>query len=45
MVKGEVTISGTKATTSDGLAIWDGQAVLVRADNDDEVLLLDPPPV
>ena len=28
VVKGEVTINGTKATTSDGLAIWDEQAML-----------------
>jgi redox-sensitive bicupin YhaK (pirin superfamily) len=27
VVKGEVTINGTKATTSDGLAIWDEQAI------------------
>ncbi len=30
-VKGKVTINGTKATTSDGLAIWDEQAISVHA--------------
>ncbi len=27
VVKGEVSINGTKATTADGLAIWDEQAL------------------
>ena len=34
VVKGEVTINGTKATTSDGLAIWDEQAISVHADSE-----------
>ena len=45
VVKGEVTINGTKATTSDGLAIWDEQAISVHADSDSEILLFDLPPV
>lgn len=45
VVKGEVTINGTKATTSDGLAIWDEQAISVHADGDSEILLFDLPPV
>ena len=36
VVKGEVTINGTKATTSDGLAIWDEQAISVHADSNGE---------
>lgn len=43
--QGEVTINGTKATTSDGLAIWDEQAISVHADSDSEILLFDLPPV
>ncbi|HCC1079603.1 TPA: hypothetical protein M4Q87_002869 [Salmonella enterica subsp. enterica serovar Paratyphi C] len=45
VVKGNVTINGTKATTSDGLAIWDEQAISIHADSDSEVLLFDLPPV
>ena len=45
VVDGEVTINGTKATTSDGLAIWDEQAISVHADSDSEILLFDLPPV
>ncbi|HDX8955174.1 TPA: pirin family protein [Klebsiella michiganensis] len=45
VVKGEVTINGTKATTSDGLAIWDEQAISVHAEGDSEILLFDLPPV
>ncbi|HBZ7628242.1 TPA: pirin family protein, partial [Klebsiella pneumoniae] len=45
VVKGDVTINGTKATTSDGLAIWDEQAISVHADGDSEILLFDLPPV
>ncbi|MDU2498541.1 MAG: pirin family protein [Klebsiella grimontii] len=37
--------NGTKATTSDGLAIWDEQAISVHADSDSEILLFDLPPV
>ncbi len=45
VVKGNVTINGTKATTSDGPAIWDEQAISIHADSDSEVLLFDLPPV
>jgi redox-sensitive bicupin YhaK (pirin superfamily) len=45
VVKGDVTINGTKATTSDGLAIWDEQAISVHADSASEILLFDLPPV
>ena len=45
VVKGEVSINGTKATTSDGLAIWDEQALSIHADSDSEILLFDLPPV
>ncbi|ENF7817976.1 pirin family protein [Enterobacter soli] len=45
VVKGEVTINGTKATTADGLAIWDEQALSVHADSESEILLFDLPPV
>ena len=42
---GNVTINGVKASTSDGLAIWDEQAISVHADSDSEILLFDLPPV
>ena len=45
VVKGDVSINGTKATTSDGLAIWDEQALSIHADSDSEILLFDLPPV
>lgn len=45
VVKGDVTINGTKATTADGLAIWDEQALSVHADSESEILLFDLPPV
>jgi redox-sensitive bicupin YhaK (pirin superfamily) len=45
VVKGEVTVNGTTATTSDGLAIWDEQALSVQASQDSEILLFDLPPV
>ena len=45
VVKGEVSINGTKATTADGLAIWDEQALSIHADSDSEILLFDLPPV
>ncbi|MEA0983643.1 pirin family protein, partial [Salmonella enterica subsp. enterica serovar Enteritidis] len=35
----------TKATTRDGLGIWDEQAISIHADRDSEVLLFDLPPV
>ncbi|MDU6925783.1 pirin family protein [Franconibacter helveticus 513] len=45
VVKGEVTVNGTKATTSDGLAIWDEQTLSLHADSESEILLFDLPPV
>ncbi len=33
VVKGNVTINGVKASTSDGLAIWDEQAISIHADS------------
>lgn len=45
VVKGDVSINGTKATTSDGLAIRDEQALSIHADSDSEILLFDLPPV
>ena len=45
VVKGDVSINGTKATTADGLAIWDEQAISVHADSESEILLFDLPPV
>ena len=45
VVKGEVSINGTKATTADGLAVWDEQALSVHADSESEILLFDLPPV
>ncbi len=45
VVKGEVTVNGTTATTSDGLAIWDEQALSIQASQDSEILLFDLPPV
>ncbi|WP_312737292.1 pirin family protein [Atlantibacter hermannii] len=45
VVKGNVSINGIKATTSDGLAIRDEQALAIHADSDSEILLFDLPPV
>lgn len=45
VVKGEVTVNGTKAKTSDGLAIWDEQTLSIHADSESEILLFDLPPV
>ena len=45
VVKGDVSINGTKASTSDGLAIRDEQALSIHADSDSEILLFDLPPV
>ena len=44
-MKGNVSINGIKATTSDGLAIRDEQALSIHADSDSEILLFDLPPV
>ena len=45
VVKGSVSVNGTIATTADGLAIWDEQALSIHADSDSEILLFDLPPV
>ncbi len=45
VVKGEVTVNGTKATTSDGLAIWDEKSLTIQAGQDSEILLFDLPAV
>ncbi|MTD37338.1 pirin family protein [Erwinia sp. CPCC 100877] len=44
VVKGEVTVNGTKATTSDGLAIRDEKSLTIQASQDSEILLFDLPP-
>ena len=36
---------GGHATTADGLAVWDEQALSVHADSESEILLFDLPPV
>ncbi len=45
VVKGEVSINGTHAKTSDGIAVWDEQAISIHADSASEILLFDLPPV
>lgn len=45
VVKGNVTINGVKATTSDGIAIKDEAALSIHADDASEILLFDLPPV
>lgn len=45
VVKGDVTVNGIQATTSDGLAVWDEQAITVTAQEGSEVLLFDLPAV
>lgn len=43
VVKGNVEINGQKATTSDGLAIWQETALTIKASEDSEILLFDLP--
>ncbi|HBO24811.1 pirin family protein [Providencia sp.] len=43
VVKGTVEINGQKATTSDGLAIWQENHLVIKADEDSEILLFDLP--
>lgn len=43
VVKGAVEINGQKATTSDGLAIWQENHLTIKADEDSEILLFDLP--
>ena len=45
VVKGDITVNGEAATTSDAFAIWDEQALTIAASSDAEVLLFDLPPV
>ena len=45
VVKGDITVNGEAATTSDAFAIWDEQALTITASSDAEVLLFDLPPV
>ncbi|NHB89984.1 pirin family protein [Photorhabdus tasmaniensis] len=43
VVRGEVTVNGVQATTSDGLAIRDETHLQLNADGDSEILLFDLP--
>ncbi|EPL6454736.1 MULTISPECIES: pirin family protein [Providencia] len=43
VVKGTVEINGQKASTSDGLAIWEETSLTIKADEDSEILLFDLP--
>ena len=45
VVKGDVSINGTQAKTSDAIAVWDEQAISVHANEASEILLFDLPPV
>jgi len=45
VVKGDVTVNGEKATTSDAFAIWDEATLSLEAASDAEILLFDLPPV
>ncbi|MFC0227739.1 pirin family protein [Serratia aquatilis] len=45
VVRGNVSINGNKAGTSDALAIWDETALSIHAEEDSEILLFDLPPV
>jgi redox-sensitive bicupin YhaK (pirin superfamily) len=45
VVRGNVSINGHHATTSDAFAIWDEAALSIHADEDSEILLFDLPPV
>ncbi|MCP9266684.1 pirin family protein [Xenorhabdus sp. XENO-1] len=44
VVRGEVTINGVQATTSDGIAIWDESHLQLIANQESEILLFDLPP-
>ncbi|MDE1478184.1 pirin family protein [Xenorhabdus bovienii] len=44
VVRGEVTINGVQATTSDGIAIWDESHLQLIASQESEILLFDLPP-
>ncbi len=45
VVKGDVTVNGEAATTSDAFAIWDEATLEITASSDAEILLFDLPPV
>jgi hypothetical protein len=45
VVKGDVTVNGEAATTSDAFAIWDEKSLAINASSDAEILLFDLPPV
>ncbi|KGT91079.1 quercetin 2,3-dioxygenase [Erwinia typographi] len=45
VVKGEVTVNGESAATSDAFAIWDEAALAIEAASDAEILLFDLPAV
>ncbi|MFG1173040.1 pirin family protein [Erwiniaceae bacterium CAU 1747] len=45
VVKGDVTVNGEAATTSDAFAIWDEPSLEINASSDAEILLFDLPPV
>lgn len=45
VVKGDITVNGTAASTSDGFAIWDEATLAVTATSDAEILLFDLPAV
>ncbi|WP_034947443.1 pirin family protein, partial [Erwinia oleae] len=45
VVKGEVTVNGEQASTSDAFAIWDEPHLHISADSAAEILLFDLPAV
>ncbi|MEN5017232.1 pirin family protein [Erwinia sp. Eh17-17] len=45
VVKGDVTVNGEAATTSDAFAIWDEKSLAITASSDAEILLFDLPAV
>lgn len=45
VVKGDITVNGEAATTSDAFAIWDESSLNILASSDAEILLFDLPPV
>ncbi|MGB9095263.1 pirin family protein [Erwinia sp.] len=45
VVKGDVSVNGEKASTSDAFAVWDEAALAIEAGSDAEILLFDLPAV
>jgi len=45
VVKGDVTVNGEKASTSDAFTVWDEAALAIEAGSDAEILLFDLPAV